>query len=145
MRSLRKSTKNAIAQPRLRRATIRSRKAAYSGTPFAKEPGIKLQLGIQLLNVPPEVGAELKEDLAGCRVAKSGKLDLAIIFVTNQETWRKSCPLWTTRAGGDAAGGLAEKESGVVSDLTENGVRRIRLSAGWVDVKACAVSEIWSG
>jgi hypothetical protein len=71
------------------------------GNSFGKEPGIKLQLGVQLLNVPPEVGAELKEDLAGCRVAKSGKLDLAIIFVKNQEDLKKELsPLDDSRRRG---------------------------------------------
>jgi hypothetical protein len=38
-----------------------------------------------------------------------------------------------------------KKTSGVTTDLTENEVRRIGLEAGLVDVKVCAVSEIWSG
>lgn len=33
----------------------------------------------------------------------------------------------------------------LVSDLTEKEVRRVGLAAGLVDVKVCAVSEIWSG
>jgi hypothetical protein len=35
--------------------------------------------------------------------------------------------------------------SGVPTDLTENVVREIRLRNGLVDVKVCAVGEIWSG
>jgi hypothetical protein len=38
-----------------------------------------------------------------------------------------------------------KKTSGVVTDLNEHEVRRIGLEAGLVDVKVCAVSEIWSG
>jgi hypothetical protein len=38
-----------------------------------------------------------------------------------------------------------KKASGLTSDLNENEVRRIGLEAGLVDVKVCAVSEIWSG
>ena len=38
-----------------------------------------------------------------------------------------------------------KKASGVVTDLTENDVMRIGLTAGLVDVKVCAVNEIWSG
>jgi hypothetical protein len=33
----------------------------------------------------------------------------------------------------------------VASDLDENRVREIGLAAGLVDVKVCAVTEIWSG
>jgi hypothetical protein len=38
-----------------------------------------------------------------------------------------------------------KKASGVATDLNENGVRKIGLEAGLVDVKVCAVNEIWSG
>jgi hypothetical protein len=38
-----------------------------------------------------------------------------------------------------------KKASGVASDLHENEVRRIGLEAGLVDVKVCAVNEVWSG
>ena len=42
-------------------------------------------------------------------------------------------------------GELAEKEFGVATDLDENVVREIGLAAGLVDVKVCAVTEVWSG
>lgn len=35
--------------------------------------------------------------------------------------------------------------SGVATDLNENVVREIGLAAGLVDVKVCAVDEVWSG
>jgi hypothetical protein len=38
-----------------------------------------------------------------------------------------------------------KKTSGVETDLTENVVREIGLSHGLVDVKVCAVDEVWSG
>ncbi len=38
-----------------------------------------------------------------------------------------------------------KKSSGVVTDLTEDKVRAIGLAAGLVDVKVCAITEIWSG
>ena len=38
-----------------------------------------------------------------------------------------------------------KKSSGVASDLDENVVRHFGLKAGLVDVKVCAVSEVWSG
>jgi hypothetical protein len=38
-----------------------------------------------------------------------------------------------------------KKSSGVKTDLDENVVRGIGLSAGLVDVKVCAVTEVWSG
>jgi hypothetical protein len=38
-----------------------------------------------------------------------------------------------------------KKTSGVDTDLNENDVRSIGLAAGLVDVKVCAVNEVWSG
>jgi hypothetical protein len=38
-----------------------------------------------------------------------------------------------------------KKTSGVATDVNENVVRAIGLAAGLVDVKVCAVTEIWSG
>jgi hypothetical protein len=38
-----------------------------------------------------------------------------------------------------------KKSSGVVTDLNENIVRAVGLAAGLVDVKVCAVTEVWSG
>jgi hypothetical protein len=38
-----------------------------------------------------------------------------------------------------------KKSSGVATDLNEGIVREIGLDAGLVDVKVCAVTEVWSG
>lgn len=38
-----------------------------------------------------------------------------------------------------------KKSSGVVTDLSFDIVQRVGLGAGLVDVKICAVNEIWSG
>jgi len=38
-----------------------------------------------------------------------------------------------------------KKASGVATDLNEDVVRRLALANGLVDVKVCAVDEVWSG
>jgi hypothetical protein len=38
-----------------------------------------------------------------------------------------------------------KRASGVETDLTENSVREIGLKEGLVDVKVCAIDEVWSG
>jgi hypothetical protein len=38
-----------------------------------------------------------------------------------------------------------KKSSGVKTDLDENIIREIGLAAGLVDVKVCAVTDVWSG
>jgi hypothetical protein len=37
-----------------------------------------------------------------------------------------------------------KKSSGVPTDITENIVRQSGLDAGLVDIKVCAVTEVWS-
>ncbi|MEK8032160.1 DUF3052 domain-containing protein [Ideonella sp. DXS29W] len=38
-----------------------------------------------------------------------------------------------------------KKSSKVSTDITEDVIREVALPLGWVDVKVCAVSDIWSG
>ena len=38
-----------------------------------------------------------------------------------------------------------KKASRVPTDVTEDVIREVALPMGWVDVKVCAVSEVWSG
>jgi hypothetical protein len=38
-----------------------------------------------------------------------------------------------------------KKSSGVSTDLTEDVIRQAGLDAGLVDIKVCAVTEVWSG
>jgi len=121
----------------------------YSGTPLAKKLGIKPQLRVALVDLPSEVGAELKEALGSCRKVIDGKeaLDFALVCVKSQAELKKH---FTQLKRQLAPAGMLwvswpKKSSGVASDLDENVVREIGLKAGLVDVKVCAVSEVWSG
>ena len=53
------------------------------------------------------------------------------------------------RCGIDPAGMIwvswPKKSSGVATDVTEDVVRQIALPLGLVDIKVCAVDEVWSG
>jgi hypothetical protein len=79
-------------------------------------------------------------------ISRSKDLDFIHVFVKNQnalttafEYSRKMKPngmLWVS---------WPKKTSGVPTDVNENLVRDVGLAAGLVDVKICAVDEIWSG
>lgn len=121
--------------------------AGYSGTPLAKKLGIRSQFRVAFFRLPPEVKTELEDNLAHCRAAGPGPLDFVMIFVKSQAELRKQFPQF---AGQLAPAGMLwvswpKKSSGVTTDVAENDVRGIGLEAGLVDVKVCAVSEIWSG
>ena len=120
----------------------------YSGTPLPNKIGIKAGFRVQLANAPAEVRAELREALAECAVAKPGDaLDFAMIFTKSRAELTKEFSRIAKRLA--PAGMLwvswPKKRSGVKTDIDEHGVRGIGLDAGLVDVKVCAVTEVWSG
>lgn len=121
----------------------------YSGTPLPQKLGIKEQFRVLLLDAPANVKAELKSALARCRMAKDGEgaLDFSMIFVKRAADLKKN---FSPVARQLAPAGMLwvswpKKSSGVETDLDENEVRRTGLEAGLVDVKVCAVTDVWSG
>ena len=120
--------------------------AGYSGTPLPKKLGIKENFRTMLVEMPAGVRKELKSALAACNEEKSA-LDFAMLFVTKHSELKKQFPKVAKQLA--PAGMLwvswPKKSSGVSSDLDENLVRNIGLEAGLVDVKVCAVDEVWSG
>jgi|SRR5271170_3144476 len=125
----------------------------YSGTPLPKKLGIKPGFHVYFLAAPADVLAELREALAACAMEPDGKnknhspLDFAMIFTKSQAELK--CEFRRVAKLLQPAGMLwiswPKKSSGVASDLDDNRVREIGLDSGLVDVKVCAVTEIWSG
>jgi len=121
----------------------------YSGTPLPKKLGIKDGFRVRLIGLPSDVRAELKRALAGCRIIDDGNdaLDFVMVFTKSKAELAKE---FRKIAKPLAPAGMLwvswpKKSSGVATDLDENVVRDIGLAAGLVDVKVCAVTEIWSG
>ena len=121
----------------------------YSGTPLPKKLGIKDGFQVCLIDTPSEVIAELKLSLEKCNAVRDGKaaIDFAMLFTKSSASLRKEFSKTAKRLA--PAGMLwvswPKKSSGVPTDLTENIVRDIGLAAGLVDVKVCAVTDVWSG
>jgi hypothetical protein len=118
----------------------------YSGTPLPKKLGIKAGFRVLLLRAPEDVLAELSADLAECARQKDS-LDFAMIFTASRSQLAND---FSRIAQVLAPAGMLwvswpKKSSGVATDLDENVVREIGLAAGLVDVKVCAVTEVWSG
>jgi hypothetical protein len=121
--------------------------AGYSGTPLPKKLGIKDGFRVALVEMPADVRAELKDTLAACKVVPGGSLDFAILFVKTQAELKQK---FSRLAKQLAPTGMLwvswpKKSSGVVTDVNENDVRKVGLDAGLVDVKVCAVNDVWSG
>jgi hypothetical protein len=122
--------------------------AGYSGTPLVKRLGIKPGSNIAFLNAPEGYAEELDLPAGVTMISRSGKLlDFAQLFVKNEKELKKNFSKYAKRL--NASGMLwvswPKRSSGVPSDLSENVVREIGLAVGLVDVKVCAVIEVWSG
>jgi len=121
----------------------------YSGTPLPKKLGIKDGFHVCFVDAPNDVASELKPSLTKCEVVADGKtpIDFAMVFSKSESALTKEFKrinkqlvpagmLWVS---------WPKKSSGVPTDLTENIIREIGLAAGLVDVKVCAVTDVWSG
>jgi hypothetical protein len=121
----------------------------YSGTPLAKKLGIKDGFRIALMHVPADVMAELRNAFDKCQTAKParGDLDFVFLFVESRAVLERE--LMTAAKALAPAGMLwiawPKKSSRVSTDVDENIVRESGLGAGLVDIKICAVTEVWSG
>ncbi|HEX4783622.1 MAG TPA: DUF3052 domain-containing protein [Candidatus Sulfotelmatobacter sp.] len=120
----------------------------YSGTPLPKKLGIRPGFHVCLIEAPTDVRTELKAALAGCDMsAGKAPVDFAMVFAKSKSGLTKDFDRISKLLA--PAGMLwiswPKKSSGVATDLDQNKVREIGLAAGLVDVKVCAVTEIWSG
>jgi hypothetical protein len=121
----------------------------YSGTPLPKKLGIKPAFRVSLLHAPAEVKIELKDALAGCRASNlaAGNLDFILLFAKNRAAleFELSGAARALAPAGMLWVAWPKKSSRVATDLLENTVRDAGLAVGLVDIKVCAVTDIWSG
>ena len=121
----------------------------YSGTPLPKKLGIKDGYRVEMIDAPAEVLAELKPALAACEVSRDGKgpLNFGMLFTKSKAGLATEFKRISKSMAPDGMLWISwpKKTSGVATDLNENIIREIGLAAGLVDVKVCAVTEIWSG
>ncbi|MGA8278656.1 MAG: DUF3052 family protein [Rhodanobacteraceae bacterium] len=121
----------------------------YSGTPLAKKLGIHEGSHVLLVDAPEDLPGLLEplparvvfENEAGPHV------DVAHIFVTRKEELAKRLSVLRRKLKPDAALWVSwpKKAAKVATTVTENTIRELALPIGFVDIKVCAVSEVWSG
>jgi hypothetical protein len=121
----------------------------YSGTPLAQKLGIKAGQKVVTINAPVHYSkllAPLPEAVSFARKATAGAGFLHL-FISERKALEKELKrlrklladtgvLWVS---------WPKKSSGVTTDVTEDTIREVALPLGFVDVKVCAVDEIWSG
>ena len=123
--------------------------AGYSKTPLAKKLGIKEGSRVRTRGAPDSYAQMLAPLPPGvklsARIAKD--IDVYHFFTRSRRQLERELPKMMTqiRQTGMIWVSWPKKSSGVASDLLENDIRRAALSLGLVDVKVCAVDEVWSG
>ncbi|MDB5127010.1 DUF3052 family protein [Mucilaginibacter sp.] len=123
--------------------------SGYSGTPLAKKLGIKSEFKVKLIGEP------------GYYLTLFTDLPTNVYFVANKESPVNLIHFFT-KTNAELLFQLPElkqqitqdgiiwvswpkKASKVVTDITEDKIRDYALQIGLVDIKVCAVDEIWSG
>ncbi len=123
--------------------------AGYSATPLIKKLGIKDGSRVVLVNAPKGFQKELGKLPEGAKVVPSTTtpVDVTLLFVLSESELKRHFVLLSEQLAVNGMIWIAwpKKSSGVVTDLAFANVQRIGLDAGLVDVKICAVNEIWSG
>ena len=121
----------------------------YSGKSLVDKLGVKPGHRIALIDAPSEFPAGLGPLPDGVEVAgeRAKELDLILFFADRAHTLEKKMPLAIGRLVQAGMLWIAwpKKSSGVTTDITEDVVRRIALPLGVVDVKVCAITDVWSG
>lgn len=122
--------------------------SGYSGTPLEKKLGIKTGFKIRLIN-PPENYFDFFEHFpTDVKIVESvGSLkNLIHFFPGSLDDIEKKLPKLKNEIelNGMIWISWAKKTSKIISDINEDGIRDIAFRNGLVDIKVCAVSEIWS-
>lgn len=123
--------------------------AGYSGTPLISKLGIKPEMKVLLINKPGDYFKLLEADINDQSIKKNETPDLIHLFVKDLKEFEaemkklksicKQNPnitIWVS---------WYKKAAKIPTDITEDTIRNYALKNDLVDVKVCAVSDIWSG
>jgi len=122
--------------------------AGYSGTPLPSKLGIRAGFAVHVKDAPSdylELLEPLPEGVTFSRLSSTTdlvhvfsarKAELAKFLKTCRSKLRPTAVLWVS---------WPKKSAKMPTDITEDTIRELALPLGFVDVKVCAVTEVWSG
>jgi hypothetical protein len=123
--------------------------AGYSGTPLAKKLGLGARSSLALVGAPQDYASLIAPAPAGLRIGRriGSTTDIVHVFSMRRlelERFLLSC---RSKLKADAAIWVSwpKKSAKVPTDITEDVIREVALPLGFVDVKVCAVNDVWSG
>jgi hypothetical protein len=121
--------------------------AGYSGTPLARKLGISAGSAVLLDGAPDGFVIDgLPDGVTAHRRPGRDPYDVVVLFCPDSARLGRRWPVLhpLTTPPGALWVAWPKKSSGVPTDLTEDAVRAYALAHGRVDVKVCAVDEVWS-
>lgn len=123
--------------------------SGYSGTPLAKKLGFKAGMTVLTVATPtdykewlPELpesvslSARAKPPFAAVHLFSTSRADLATRLTVLRQQLLAEGFIWVS---------WPKRTAKVPTDITEDVIRAVALPLGFVDIKVCAVNEIWSG
>jgi hypothetical protein len=123
--------------------------AGYSGTPLAKKLGLKAGSVLFVSDAPANYRKLLAPLPDGVifvpRMSRNAQI--AHLFVTRRADLARQLKSVLGRMPPDAAIWVSwpKKSARVATDITEDTIREVAFPLGLVDIKVCAVDEVWSG
>jgi len=130
----------------------------YSGTALPRKLGFRDGQAVAFVALDPAL-AGLADSAAFCEVVRtedaaalrSGAFDVVHAFVRREVDVVSGLPALKGAIKVDGALWMswpkkaAAKARGIATDITDDVIRRHALAGGLVDVKVCAVDDVWSG
>lgn len=122
----------------------------YSGTPLLRKLGITDSTVLLVIGAAEQEYAALIGELpAGARLLASLEPTATMVHVFAREREVLAAELKRLRSGLNAEATIwvswPKKASKLPTTITEDTIRELALPLGFVDVKVCAVSDVWSG
>jgi hypothetical protein len=123
--------------------------AGYSSTPLLQKLGIKPGSRLLVVNAPDNYNDLLGADVSSMLITKKQVPDMIHLFVTSMTELRKELnslkPLVKKNSSIVIWVSWYKKSSKQSTDVTEDHIRDLALQNDLVDIKVCAVSDLWSG
>lgn len=123
--------------------------AGYSGTPLPKKLGLTARTCLLVIGEPAEYSALVGALPPGLQrvSALSTAVNVVHLFVTERQVLGAQLQRLRERLSPEAVVWVSwpKKASKVPSTVTEDVIRELALPLGFVDIKVCAVSDVWSG
>ena len=123
--------------------------AGYSGTPLSSKLGIRAAFAVHVKDAPPDYRRLLEPLPDRVRFVSrlSSTTDLVHVFSARREELAKVLRTCRSKLAPAAVVWVSwlKKSSKVTTDITEDTIRELALPLGFVDVKVCAVTDVWSG